>query len=489
LAARKPAQSTPLPAIISRHDGMMRQPFSQWRLGNPVRRGLYFAMIEGGVVGGMIVAMEAWMVPLLQTSLGAAAFVVGLLTLIPQMGMIGLSPFTRQMIERMGGAKRAAILACWWQVTLIALLAIPLHQPDAPWAIPVAVCLVCAFGLTGVFGGPAWVAWISGFVPRQISGRYQARRMRLFNLAKLVFAGLFACIAHYVPLSSSAWGLQLILGIAIISRLGSIWCLERQPYVVPRTSPAPLSRRSAEAATGIIGFLSCITRTDIGRWTLVWATFQGGVMVAGPFFASYMIATPDSGGLGLEPFAYSLLLYTSVVARILFYPVVGRMVDLFGPRAVLRIAFLAIFILPVAWAMTGQLGVLLVNEVLAGAAWAAAEIAIGALMFASHPDPVRRAELIGYFNTVSAACIALGTLLGTLLVDLVPPIAGSRYHTIFIISIALRIPGLVLALRWLPSLRQIDPVESHHLVQALPGVELVSSFGRGLAGLFRRPFD
>lgn len=468
----------------------MRVPFSQWRHGGAVRRGLYYAMIEGTVVAGMIVAMEAWMVPLLQTSLHAAAFVIGLLTLIPQTGMIVLSPFTRQIIERMGGAKRAAILACWWQVALIALLSLPLHHPGQPWAVPAGVALVCAFGLTGVFGGPAWVAWISGFVPRMVSGRYQARRLRLFNIAKLGFAGAFALIAHLLPLASTAWGLQLILVIAVASRLASIWCLERQPDIAPAGQrQPPLSQRSAEAATGLGGFLRTIAATDIGRWTLVWASFQGGVMVAGPFFASYMIADPAAGGLGLEPFAYSLLLYTSVVSRILFYPVVGRMVDLYGPRAVLRASFLAIFVLPLAWSLTGSLPILLLNEVLAGAAWAGAEIAIGALMFASHPDPVRRAELIGYFNTVSAACIALGTLLGTLLIDLVPPILGSPYHTIFLLSMALRIPGVALALRWLPSLRPIGPDEGRHLVQALPGVELVSSFGRGLAGLFRRPFD
>lgn len=463
--------------------------FSQWRHGSPVRRGLFYAMIEGTVVGGMVVAMEAWMVPLLQTSLGAATFVIGLLTLVPQLGMVVLSPFTRQMIERLGGAKRAAIVCCWWQIALIALLALPLHHPGSPWAVPAAVAMVCAFGLSGVFGGPAWVAWISGIVPRMISGRYQARRLRMFNVSKLAFAAGFAALAHWLPLASTPWGMQLILILAVVSRLASIWCLERQPEIRRQLPPQTLSSRSAEAATGLAGFLCTITRSDIGRWTLVWASFQGGVMIAGPFFASYMIAAPEAGGLGLEPFSYSLLLYTSVVARILFYPVVGRMVDLFGPRAVLRAAFIAIFVLPLAWTFSGSLPLILVNEIVAGAAWAGAEIAIGALMFASHPDPVRRGELIGYFNTVSAACIACGTLLGTLLIDVVPPILGSRFHTVFLLSMALRVPGIILALRWLPSLRPIGPDEGRHLVQALPGVELVSSFGRGLAGLFRRPFD
>ncbi len=467
----------------------MRVPFWQWRHGSPVRRGLFYAMVEGGVVGGLIVAMEVWMVPLLQTRLGAAAFVIGLLTLIPQFGMIVLSPFVSPLIRRFGGTKRAAIQPCWWQIGVLLLLSIPLHMPESPWAAPMAITLICIFGLSGVVAGPAWVAWISGFVPRQVSGRYQARRMRLFNLAKLGFAVLFAGIAHLLPLDQGPWGLQLILLIGALSRVASVWCLERQPYVEARPQHVPLSNRSAEMATGIAGFLRTMTRTDAGRWSLVWASFVGGVMVAGPFFASYMIAPPDEGGLGLRDFEYTLLLYVSVVARILFYPLVGRMVDLYGPRAVLRTCMFLILLLPLAWALTSNLWILLLNEVVAGAAWAAAEISIGALLFAAHPDPERRAELMGYFNTISATCIVLGTSIGTVLIDVIPPILGSRYHTLFLLSIGLRLPGLILGLRWLPGLRRIRPDEGRHLVQALPGVELVSAFGRGLATLFRRPLD
>jgi MFS family permease len=148
-----------------------------------------------------------------------------------------------------------------------------------------------------------------------------------------------------------------------------------------------------------------------------------------------------------------------------------------------------ILLLPIAWALSTSLWVLLLNEVVAGIAWAGAEIAIGALLFTAHSDANRRAELVGYFNPVAAACIVAGTVIGTALIDLVPPIAGSRYHTIFLLSLLLRLPGLYLALRWLPGLRAIRPGEGGSLVRTLPGVELVSAFGRGLATLFRRPID
>jgi hypothetical protein len=355
--------------------------------------------------------------------------------------------------------------------------------------VPLAVAMICLIGLSFVVIGPAWVGWTSTLVPRTISGSYQARRMRLFNATKLLFAGLFAWIAHVLPLDAGPWGMSAILLVATASRLASIWCLSRQPEMPERPRLAPLSARSAEAATGLGGFLRTIMRTDAGRWTLVWSAFVGGVMVAGPFFASYMIAPQAEGGLGLRDFDYTLLLYASVVVRILFYPLVGRMVDLYGPRAVLRISMALILLLPIAWALSTSLWVLLLNEVVAGIAWAGAEIAIGALLFTAHSDANRRAELVGYFNTVAAACIVAGTVIGTALIDLVPPIAGSRYHTIFLLSLLLRLPGLYLALRWLPGLRAIRPGEGGSLVRTLPGVELVSAFGRGLATLFRRPID
>ena len=471
------------------HDAGMRVPFWQWRHGGPIRRGLFYAMIEGGVVGGMFAAIEVWMVPLLQTRLGAAAFVIGLLTIIPQIGMFALSPAIRTLIRKLGGAKRAAIRPGWLQVAALLLLLLPVHAPEAAWAVPLAVAMICLIGLCFVVVGPAWVGWTSSLVPRSIGGSYQARRMRLFNVTKLLFAGLFAWIAHVLPLDAGPWGMSAILLVAAFSRVASIWCLLRQPEMPERPRQQSLSARSAEAATGLGGFLRTITRTDAGRWTLVWSTFVGGVMVAGPFFASYMIAPQAEGGLGLRDFDYTLLLYASVVVRILFYPLVGRMVDLFGPRAVLRISMALILLLPIAWAQSTSLWILLLNEVVAGIAWAGAEVAIGALLFTAHSDGDRRAELVGYFNTVAAACIVAGTVIGTVLIDLVPPIAGSHYHTIFLLSLVLRLPGLYLALRWLPALRSINAGEGGSLLRTLPGVELVSAFGRGLATLFRWPFD
>lgn len=469
----------------------MRVPLSQWRHGSDVRRGLYWSLLEGGVVGAMLVCLEAWLVPLLQIRLGAPAWIIGLISLVPQIGVIGLSPLTGRIVTALGGPKRACLVSCGWQIAILALLSIPLHAQGQVWAIPLAATLICLFGLTGMVNGPAWMAWMGALIPPTVSGRYQGNRARLFHITKLVFAGIFAVVMHSLPAEYGPWGLQAVLATAVASRLGSLRCLLNQPVPAPRPPPRdqPMSTRSLEAAVGIGGFLRGILRTDIGRWTLAWASFQGGCAVAGPFFASYMVSQREHGGLALDPGLYSLLIYTSAASRIVFLPFVGRLVDLYGPRAMLRASFTVILLVPIAWATTDDLRVLVANEAIAGIAWAATECSIGSLLFTCHRDPARRAELVGYFNTVSAALVALGIGIGTLLIDMVPPVLGSRYHTIMLLSVALRLPGLVLAMRWLPGLRPLSIGEREHLVEHLPGAAVTGSLGRGLLGLFRRPQD
>ncbi|MEK7414519.1 MAG: MFS transporter [Planctomycetota bacterium] len=479
----------------------MRIPFRQWRNQGIIRRGLYWSILEGAVVGTMFVCLEAWLVPLLQGRLHASTWIIGFVSLIPQIGVIGLSPMTGRIVSALGGAKRACITSAWWQIILIALLSVPLHAAGSAWAIPVAVTLICLFGLTGIVNGPAWVAWMGALLPPSISGRYQANRARIFHVLKLIFAGVFALTIHYLPVELGPWGLQIVLLTAVISRLLSVHCLEQQPDAPQRLRQKnqPPSLRSLEAAVGMWGFIRTMQRTDIGRWTLAWATFQGGCAVVGPFFASYMISAKEEGGLALDPWSYSLLLYTSAISRIVFLPFVGRLVDLYKPRSALRFSFILILFIPVAWAVTDSIPLLVVNEILSGFAWAIAECAIGSLLFACHGDPARRAELIGYFNTVTAIMVAIGIILSTSFIGVFteivknPSVRGflpmylqNPFHMVMLLSVLLRIPGLILALRWLPRLRPLTESERGTLFSAMPGAAVAGGLGKGLK-LFRLP--
>lgn len=458
-----------------------------------LREGLRFGVLEALVVGGMFAATETWLVPLLQTHLGAVAQVIGLLTIIPQMVGIGLGSVTSAVIAWLGGNKRASLVTASVQVFALIALSLPLHAAGTAWAVPVATGLIILIGAIGAIGGPAWVAWMGGLIPRSLQGRYTGRRMRGFHASRLACAGVYAGILHVLPLTSGPWGLQIVLIAAALSRCASLIMLWRQADPPKRPVLLGGSSRMTSEYGGFWHFVRTMPHAPLGRWTLVWSLLHFGVMIAGPFFAPYMLASKALGGLGLadEPFTFTLLIYTSTISRLITYPAAGKLVDLHGPAAVLRVAVVMILLIPIGWIATSELWVIVIFEILSGIAWSLAEISVGPLLFSCHRDPQQRAQLIGWHQSVVMACIVLGSGLGTVLIgsSWLPVITGSAFHTLFLISMVCRLPAVVMAIRLLPPLRELPNDHEGHgeLWRLIPGAGLTTTVGRGLGGFFRRP--
>lgn len=454
-----------------------------------IRRGLGLVFLEGAVVSGMFACTELWLVPLIQLRLGGSDTVIGVLSIVPQIALIVLGLAVRPVIAFLGGNRMTAVWASIVQVLCLLLLSLPLHLPNATWAVPVAAFLTILIGVVGGIGGPAWVAWMGDLIPRSIRGRYTGNRNRIFNVTRLGYVALFATIVVQFPATTGPWGLQAVLLIAAVARTMSTWLQWRTPEPTPRPSlvQSP-SQRLQRAEVGFGDFLRSITRTTLGRWTLVWSSLFSGIMVSGPFFVPYMLAPVAEGGLALSPLWYSILTNVNPVTKLLTYPVAGRLIEIHGSAACLRVATVAMVIVPIGWAFTSDIYIIICFEVLSGMAWAMLEVSIGVLLFSCHPDPLTRARLIGYHQAVFGAFALLGGIIGTILISWggLPVLTGSRFHTIFLISMLLRIPALVLAIVFLPSLKNTSDDEGE-LWRLIPGSGLVVSGGRGLMGFFNRP--
>ncbi len=457
---------------------------------SPIRRGLRFAVLEAIVVGGMFAAAEAWLVPLLQVHLGAAAHLIGLLTVLPQVIAIFAGPWAKTVIAWIGGNKRASLLFNGIQVACLLLLSVPLHAQGEPWAVPLAMGLIVVFNGVFAFAGPAWLSWMGDLIPPGIRGRYSSQRTRLFHLTRLGFAGVFAGIIALMPIASNVWGLQIILVVAALSRLASALCMAQQPEMPPRPALGQTSASQGRAAeiTSLVQFVRRILTFPMGRWTLVWACLAGGVSISGPFFQAYMLSKEADGGLGLDahPFLFLTLIYTSTVVRLLWYPTAGRLVDRHGPAACLRIAVAGIFLVPVGWCLVRHPAAVIVSEMVSGLAWGLAECAIGVLQFGCHRDPQQRAQLLGWNQTLCGVMGVAGSALGTLLMTpgLLPTLSGSVFLSVFVISAVARLGVLILALRLLPGLK-----EGTALWEVIPGASLAAEAGRNLIAVFRRTDD
>ena len=340
---------------------------------SPMQRGLTLAALEGLVVAGMSVVVEAWLVPLLQHRLGASAQLVGWLTIAPMFAASLLGPVVTPVIALFGGNKRTSLLACWVQIVCLGLLSIPLWLPGEPWSRGVGLGLCIAVISVSAIAAPAWLAWMGGVIPRHIRGRYTSGRMRLWTLMRLVFAALFVLIMEHWKVGESAIGLQLVLGIGMLSRIASWWCMSLQPELPGKSGPPPGStgRLAIQEARDFGSFLRSMPRTDLGKWTLVWAALHAGAMLAGPYFSYYWLLATHDGGLGLSehPRLYTVLLYTSTLTRLAVFPLCGRLVDRFGSAAMLRIAVAGITLIPLGHALNTNLQVLIVTEIFSGLFW------------------------------------------------------------------------------------------------------------------------
>lgn len=463
-----------------------------------VRSSLAASVLEAASVGGMFACLEAWIVPLVQGRLGAAAAVIGFLAMLPQLSAILLGPFTGAMIARLGGPRRVAIHHGWFQVAGFLLLQIPLavsvegHPPA--WAVPLAVAVVVVMnGVGAVFGGPAWVAWMGGLIPHRVMGRFTGHRNRIFHISRLAFAGLFALVMMWLPLTAGIHGLQFVLAVAAASRLASICWQTRQIDPVPRRGPLPSRSRPLEATiTTFRQFLGSLTTTPFGKFTLVWSLLNIGLQLAGPYYATFLVAKQVQGGLdlGSQAVLYSVLVYLNTVVRLFFYPYAGRLVDRIGAATAFNRCLVMMALIPLGWglaALTEAAWPVLIIEVFSGFAWALADLSVGPLLFRCHSNPAQRSRLVGWHSTVVNVCCVAGTGLGMLLLAL-PAIPGvNPYLVLFGFAFLLRIPAVVLARKLMPE----DSVKGEpvSLWRMIPGADIPLDFGRSVFGRFFRPDD
>lgn len=454
----------------------------------PVARSLTLAAWEGVVVGGMLAFLEAWLVPLLKVRLHASDQLIGLLTVAPMLSATLLGPIASNVIAKMGGNKRTVVVTNFIQIVAILGLSIPLHLAGASWALWVAMALAITITSVGAVGGPAWMAWMGGVIPRSIRGRYTSNRAQLHHGARLGFAIIAMLVMRQWTAADSRLGLQIVIGIAALSRLASTWLLVKAPDPVPRPIKAThTSKLAAQEAHNFMTFMRGITRHELGRWTLVWAFLHFGVMLTGPYFLVYWLDPIAEGGMGLadDPIRYTALVYISALVRLAAFPIVGRIVDRFGPSAMLRIAVVGIALVPLGWAFTDHFPLLIITEVFGGIAWCIAECCVGVLLFSCSRDPQDRARLIGYHQTVCALSIVVATLIGGQLLAHLAPFRDSPFRALLLISVAIRLMALFMALRYLPRLP--EELRLKGVWRYIPGLNPTITLTRGVAWAWRRP--
>ncbi|OQA27399.1 MAG: Major Facilitator Superfamily protein [Verrucomicrobia bacterium ADurb.Bin345] len=456
------------------------------------RRTRTLSVVEGGVWSFMAGFGDAFISPF-AIFLKASNRAVALLSTMPVLlgafsQMIGAS-----LTDRLGRRRDVIVpLVTIQALAFLPLFLIPLFLPSHA----VLAVLLCA-GLAVACGHaatPAWMSLMGDVVPEAGRGDYFGRRGRVIIL--LVFLSTLSAGGVLTVMQQKgrvATGFAVLFSVACAARLLSARLLARHydpPY-----------RPTREQYFSFWDFLRRMPRSNFAKFALFFALMTGAANVAGPFFNVYM----------LRDLQWSYAQFTVNTAAFLVTQFVlvrwwGRIGDRHGNRVVLVTTSLLLPVPAVLWTLSTDYFVLLLVQIVAGAAWSG--FSIGAQNFVYDAvTPGKRARISAYSTVLNGTFTLLGgTLLGAWLANNLPETYPFGSHTVtflsplpgvFIVSALLR--ALVAAI-FLPLFREVRETERIHpvaLLLRLSGSDILTGFiwqtvlrltpPKGRSVRFRRP--
>jgi len=398
-----------------------------------LRRDLWVTTADAAAFSVMVGCGETYL-PAFTLALGFGPVAAGLMASVPIL-VAAIVQLVAPAAAARVGSDRVWVIAC----TIVQAAS---FAPLVWWAVRGGAVLLAAsvYWSAGMAGVSAWNAWMARLVPERMRTPYFAHRNRLGQFGVFfgfVIGGLVLQWGEARDATREAFAVLFTLAAA--SRLFSTFCLaacrepEPSPAAVPPPRPVAVPRRLADLFRGMA------TRPS-GTLVALLCCFMFGAHFAGPYFTPYMLRE-----LGFSYHAFMLVLATAFLTKALVLPGIGRFASRVGPVRLLWLACLAIMPLTLLWLPSGAVGYLVAVQVVAGACWAAYELAVALLFFDVVHDRERTGVLTVYNLGLAVATVA-GAGCGGLLLRALGE-GPKAYAAVFAVSTLLRILSLPLLVR------------------------------------------
>lgn len=378
--------------------------------------------------------------PAFVLALGMGEIASGLVASIPLLVGAILQMISPVAVVRLGSNRR-------WVITCVALQGasfVPLVIAAVLGKMPVVgvFAAVSLYWAGGLGAGPAWNTWMETVVPFRVRAPFFAMRTRLGQAGTLLGFLAGGAALQYGKHS----GNLLEAFAAIFAVAGVCRCL----------SARFISRQSEAAAMHAeqqhVGFSELCSRIKAGsseRLLLYFLAVQVAVQISGPYFSPFML-----GQLRISYLDYVGLLATSFVAKILMLPACGRFAAQFGARRLLWVGGIGIMPVSGMWLYAHTYVQLVALQFVAGAVWAAYELAMFLLFF----ETCRREErtsILTMFNLANAVALVIGALIGGGVLKLLGQ-SRETYLVLFGLSSFARAATLIF-LKLAPQLDEVGP--------------------------------
>jgi len=399
--------------------------------------------------------------------LGGTSLELGLIVTLPLFTGAAGSALALRLLRGLTRRKGLVVATALAQSLLLgALAAADALGAMSPAALIAAACLYHACGQAA---GTAWSSWYGDLVPKEVRGRYFARRNRFVHSAAcfgLVGAGLLLPArepgaAGDVLAGTGGAGYRLIFAAAALFRLVSVVTLALSPE---------LPFRGLSSSRQLFRFLATGRGRRAWRLLATGAALQLTVYLASPYFAPFMLEQ-----LRFTYVQYMAASLTVVTFKVALLPAWGRVVDRYGARQVYALAAVLVAVVPLPWLWSRGLAWVVFAQALSGASWAGYEVSFFSTVLDASTKRTRPL-LFGAQNLLNGTAQLLGGLAGAAVLTL----TARNFVVLFGASllarvlVALRVPRLV------PPARGPQPIGRRALMLRVIGL-------RAHGGLVHRP--
>ncbi len=400
-----------------------------------LRRDLRAILFDGAAFSVMVGSGETYLAPFVLAA-GLGEVEAGLIASLPPLAGAVLQLASPAAVRRLRSHKRWVVTCAFIQAASF----LPLVAAALLGRIPAAAAFLVAtvYWGAGMSTGPAWNTWVGTLVPRGVRAGYFARRTRVTQIGTVI--GLLIGGGLLAAGKAGGWEMRAYAALFLLAgacRFASAGFLASQSEPVPM----PSDFRHVPARE----LFRNLRRSHEGKLLGYMLAVQTAVQIAAPFFAPYWLKQ-----LHLSYEEYMLLVAASFTAKILVMPALGGVARRFGARRLLWIGGVGIVPLASLWLLTENLSSMIGIQILAGAIWAAWELATLLLVFETIREE-ERTSILTTFNLANAVAMVAGSLVGGAILHQL----GEQKHAyllIFGLSSAVRLLTLPL-LRRVPDVR------------------------------------
>jgi MFS family permease len=383
-------------------------------------------------------------IPAFALALGLGPVAAGMMASVPVLAGAIFQLITPLAVGWLG-TNRGWVIAC---TTVQALSFIPF----AAWAIrgeaslPELLVAASVYWSAGMAGIPAWNSWMGTLIPENMRTAYFARRNRLGQFgvfAGFVLGGLILQWGEDRGATLLAFsGLFIAAGVCrLVSTMMLVNCRElSRPVAIAAAAASADTPPPSGWFRRLAGTLHRMAGSPSGRLVAYLCCFAFTAQFSAPYFTPYMLRER-----GFSYHAFMLVVATSVLAKALALPSLGRLGSRIGSLGLLWIGGLSIIPLSLLWLPSADVRYLVAVQCVAGCCWACWELAAALLFFDAVPHRDRTGVVTIYNLGLAIATVAGAGAGGMLLRALGEN--STAYVTVFAVSSLLRLATVPLLCR------------------------------------------